>query len=158
MKKLIAIAASLLLLSGCATQPEISVKDYWVKSSEMSVQGGMTAIFGTITNNTDKDVTLVGGATEVANVVEIHEMAMIDGEMKMQKIDGGLVIPAGQSVVLEPGGNHVMLMDLTQAIEAGAEISVTLDLEGANDITLEGVIAKPSEGGDEEYHNEDMGH
>jgi copper(I)-binding protein len=85
-------------------------------------------------------------------------MAMIDGAMKMQKIDGGLVIPAGQSVVLEPGGNHLMLMELTQAIEPGSQISVTLDFEGTEDLTLEGVVGKPAQGGDEEYHTEGMDH
>lgn len=158
MKKLSLLIAAALVLTGCAQTADLTIENYWVKSSEMSVEGGMTAVFGKLTNNTDKDITLVGGSSAAANLVEIHEMAMIDGEMKMQMIEGGLVIPAGQSVVLEPGGNHIMLMDLTSAIEAGSEISVTLDLEGAEDITLEGVVAKPSEGGDEEYHNEDMNH
>lgn len=153
LKRLALLLASVLFLTGCAPQSALTFSDYWVKTSEMSVVGGMTAVFGTLTNNTDQDITLVGGSTAVANVVEIHEMAMIDGEMKMQPIEGGLLIPAGKSVVLEPGGNHIMLMDLTTSIEAGSKISITLLLQGAQDITLDGVVAKPSQGGDEEYHN-----
>ena len=122
----------------------------------MSVQGGMSAVYGTITNNTDKDVTLIGGKTSVAGVVEVHEMAMMDGQMQMQAIEGGLVIPAGQSAVLEPGGNHLMLMMLQSDIVAGQTISVTFDLEGAEDITFNDIIAKPSEGGDESYHEGEM--
>jgi hypothetical protein len=80
-------------------------------------------------------------------------MAMVDGEMVMQPIDGGLVIPAGQSVVLEPGGNHLMLMMLTSDLVAGQEISVTFDFDGADDLTVGGIVAKPAEGGDEEYHS-----
>jgi copper(I)-binding protein len=121
----------------------------------MSMVGGMTAVYGTITNNTDKDIVLVGGSTEVANIVEVHEMAMVGGEMVMQKIQGGLTIPAGQSVSLEPGGNHLMLMDLAKAVMAGDTISVTFDLEGADDITVDGIMAKPAEGGDENYHSEE---
>ena len=158
MKKLALMIAAALVLVGCTQQPEISVEDYWVKSSEMSVAGGMTAVYGTITNNSGRDVVLLGGSTEAAGVVEVHEMTMIDGQMKMQKIDGGLTIPAGKSVVLEPGGNHLMLMELTGAIEPGGQISVTLDFEGTQDVTLEGVVAKPAEGGDEEYHKEGMDH
>ncbi len=158
MKKLGLLLAAALVLTGCTQTPDVTVSDYWVKSSEMSMVEGMTAVYGTITNNSGQDITLLGGSTDVAGVVEVHEMAMIDGAMKMQKIDGGLVIPAGQSVVLEPGGNHLMLMELTQAVEPGSQISVTLDFEGTEDLTLEGVVGKPAQGGDEEYHTEGMGH
>ena len=154
MRKVAIAAASLLLLAGCAPQGGVEITDYWVKSSEMSTVGGMTAVYGTITNNSNEDVVLVGGATEVAGVVEVHEMAMIGGEMKMQEIDGGLVIPAGQSVVLEPGGNHLMLMMLASDVLAGDTIEVLFDFEGAEDLTLTDVVAKPAEGGDEEYHSD----
>lgn len=157
MKKIALLLASVLVLAGCSAKPAVETADLWVKSSEMSMAGGMTAVFGTLTNTTNEDITLVSGSAEVAGVVEIHEMAMIDGEMKMQEIDGGLVIPAGQSVILEPGGNHIMLMELTSAIEAGQEISVTLNFDGADSLTLNGIVAKPSEGGDEEYHQHEEG-
>lgn len=156
MRRIAVLAASALLLSGCAPQGGVEISDYWVKSSDMSTVGGMTAVFGIITNNSGEDVVLVGGATEVAGLVEVHEMAMIDGEMKMQEIDGGLVIPAGQSVVLEPGGNHLMLMELTSDVTAGEMIEVAFDFEGAEDLTLTDVVAKPTEGGDEEYHEGEM--
>ncbi|MGA1717889.1 MAG: copper chaperone PCu(A)C [Aquiluna sp.] len=145
-----------LLLTGCASPGGVVAEDLWVKSSEMSMQGGMTAVYGTLTNNTQQDVVLVGGETEIAGVVEVHEMTMIGGEMKMQEIDGGLTIPAGMSIVLEPGGNHLMLMMLTDDLEAGEEISVTFDFDGAEDITVDGIVAKPAEGGDEDYHSGEM--
>ena len=140
-------------LTGCASSGDVVAEDLWVKSSEMSTRGGMTAVYGTLTNNSSQDVMLVGGATEIAGVVEVHEMSMIGGEMMMQEIDGGLVIPAGKSIVLEPGGNHLMLMMLTDDLEAGEEISVTFDFDGAEDLTIDGIVAKPAEGGDEEYHS-----
>lgn len=159
MKKIALLIASVMLLAGCAAKPAIETADLWVKSSEMSMVGGMTAVFGTITNNSSSDITLTGAEAEVAGLVEIHEMAMINGEMVMQEIDGGLVIPAGKSVSLEPGGNHIMLMELTQAVEAGEEISVTLRFDGADALTINGIVAKPSEGGDEKYHEgEDHNH
>lgn len=145
-----------LLLAGCASQGGVEAADLWVKSSEMSTQGGMTAVYGTLANNSEEDVTLVGGQTGIAQIVEVHEMSMIGGEMKMQEIDGGLVIPAGKSIVLEPGGNHLMLMMLTHDLKAGEEISVTFDFDGAEDLTVDGIVAKPAEGGDEEYHSGEM--
>jgi periplasmic copper chaperone A len=156
MRKLAAVFALVPLLAGCAPAGELEITDYWVKSSEMSTIGGMTAVYGTITNNTSEDVVLVGGATEAAGVVEVHEMSMINGEMKMQEIDGGLVIPAGKSVSLEPGGDHLMLMMLKSDVLAGETIEVLFDFEGAEDITLTDVIGKPAEGGDEEYHSGEM--
>lgn len=152
----LALLITVPLLAGCSQAEPIEVSDIWVKSSEMSTQGGMTAVYGTLTNNSGSDITLVGGMTSVAGVVEVHEMAMVGGEMKMQQIEGGLIIPAGQSIVLEPGGNHLMLMMLTEDITAGEEISVTFDFDGAEDLTVSGVIAKPAEGGDEEYHSGEM--
>ncbi|MEY3624976.1 MAG: hypothetical protein RL696_357 [Actinomycetota bacterium] len=141
MKKIALLLAAALALTGCTAnsqemaKPEIEVTDVWIKSSETSVTGGMTALFGTITNNTDQELVLVGGATEVAGVVEIHEMAMSGGEMVMQAIEGGLVIPAGESATLEPGGNHMMLMDLKKDVVAGDEIAVTFDF-GTVDLTI----------------------
>jgi len=152
----VSLALVVTLLTGCASSPEVTAGDLWIKSSAMSVEGGMTAVYGVIVNNTASDIVLVGGSTTVAGVVEVHEMAMIDGAMKMQKIDGGLVVPAGGSVVLEPGGNHLMLMQLTEEITAGEEVSVTFDFDGAADLTVDGIVAKPAEGGDEEYHSGEM--
>jgi copper(I)-binding protein len=143
-----------LFLTGCASSNDVVAQDLWVKSSEMSTRGGMTAVYGTLTNDSSQDVVLVGGATDIAGVVEVHEMSMIGGEMMMQEIDGGLVIPAGKSIVLEPGGNHLMLMMLTDDLQAGEEISVTFDFDGAEDLTIDGIVAKPAEGGDEEYHSD----
>jgi hypothetical protein len=49
-----------------------------------------------------------------------------------------------------------MLMMLTDDLEAGEEISVTFDFDGAEDLTVDGIVAKPAEGGDEEYHSGEM--
>lgn len=147
---------ALAALAGCTQPgPEVAIIDPWVRASEYSDEiGGMTGMFMEIENNSDQTITLVGGTTELAGFVEIHEMAMVDNEMVMQKLDGGLEIPAGQTAVLEMGGDHVMLMDLTAPIMPGDKVTITLDFEGTDDITLTDLVAKPSEGGDEPYHSE----
>jgi copper(I)-binding protein len=113
----------------------------------------MTGVFATITNNTDADITLTGGSSDIAPMVQVHEVVMADGEMQMREKEGGIVIPAGQSVTLEPGGLHVMLMDLKKAILDGDQITVTLDFEGADSQTLT-LPAKTSASGDETYNPE----
>jgi len=160
MRRIAVILASLLVLAGCApigdSEDDMELGELWVKSSDVSVVGGMSAVYGTLTNNSDKDITLIGGTTSVANIVEVHQMMMMDSEMKMQKIDGGLVIPAGQTVLLEPGGNHLMLMDLVSDVLAGDQITVTFRFDGSADVVVDRMTAKPSVGGDEEYHSTDM--
>lgn len=161
-----ALAISATALTGCAsTTPApattesaseqklaaVAISDGWVRVSEYSDHvGGMTGVFATITNNTDTDVTLIGGSAEIAPMVEVHEVVMSGGEMTMQKKEGGILIAAGESVTLEPGGLHVMLMGLTKAILDGDEVTVTLDFDGAESQTLT-LPAKTSAAGDETY-------
>lgn len=161
LKTITATTAALLLattLAACATDaaPEtklaaIGIDDGWVRVSEYSDhEGGMTGAFATFTNNTDTDVTIVGGSAEIAGMVEVHEVVMIDNEMKMQPKEGGIVIPAGKSLTLEPGGLHIMLMGLKKPILVGDKITMTIDLEGADDLNVTW-DAKTSLAGDEEY-------
>jgi copper(I)-binding protein len=82
----------------------------------------MTGSFMTIANSSDEDITLTGGSSDVAGLIEIHEV--IDGSMV--PMSEGLVIPANGSVKLRMGGYHVMLMELNSELKAGDEVAVTL--------------------------------
>lgn len=158
-KALVALSALTLVsttLTGCAGgsvdgHDELHFSDGWVRVSEYSDHvDGITGAFATIENHTAHDVTLVGGSAEIANMVEVHEVIMMDGEMKMQAKDGGILIKAGESVTLEPGGLHVMLMGLKEAILEGDEVTLTLDFDGYEDQTFTWP-AKASLSGDEKY-------
>ena len=92
----------------------------------------MTGSFMTITNNGDQDLTLVGGASPIAGIVEIHEV--ING--MMVPMANGLVIPAGESVKLRMGGYHVMLLELANEIKAGDEAEVTLRFSDGSEQTI----------------------
>jgi copper(I)-binding protein len=118
----------------------------------------MTGVFMEITNPGTEPITLVGGSSEISSTVEIHEVVMKDDALVMQPKVGGITIQPGETHVLEMGGDHVMLMDLKKAIMAGDLITVSLDLEGAEDVTLEGLVAKTSDGGDEDYNHGEEGH
>lgn len=104
------------------------VGDPWVRATAGTEDTSMTAAFMTIDNTGDEDVTLVGASSEVAGMVEIHEMLMVDGAMAMQAMDAGLVIEAGRGKVLEPGGYHVMLMGVTTELAPGDEVDLALEL------------------------------
>jgi hypothetical protein len=71
------------------------------------------------------DVALIGAASSAAKIVEVHEMSMTAGVMKMRAVEK-LPLPAGKAVDLKPGGYHVMLMDLAQPLKEGDRVPVTL--------------------------------
>ncbi len=79
---------------------------------------------------------LVSGETPVAGRLEIHEMSMSDGVMKMRAIDGGLALAPGQTVKLAPGGYHLMLIDLKAPFKAGDKVPVTLNFEKAGPVAV----------------------
>jgi copper(I)-binding protein len=62
----------------------------------------------------------------VANVVELHTHIHDEGVMRMRKIEQ-IELPAGATTLLEPGGLHVMLIDLKQPLQDGSRIDLTLE-------------------------------
>ncbi|WP_447644013.1 copper chaperone PCu(A)C [Nocardioides zeae] len=158
-------AALALLLSACGSGSEgssgsaanpaaglpgdrgVSVTDPWIKATD----DDMTAMFGTIVNDTDADITVVGASSDAAGTVELHEVVTGEGgAMVMQPKEGGFTVPAGGSHELTAGGDHVMLMGLTAPLEAGQDVAVTLELADGSGLEVSAVV-KPYTGADEEY-------
>ncbi|TDC63986.1 copper chaperone PCu(A)C [Micromonospora sp. KC207] len=132
-------------VSASAAASVLTVRDPWVKAADK----GMTAAFGTLVNDGDADVTITGAATDVSPM-ELHEMAVKDGRMVMQAKLGGIVVRAKSSHVLEPGGEHLMLMNLRQPVRAGDELSFTLTFaDGRTQMFT--AVAKPFTGAQESY-------
>jgi copper(I)-binding protein len=96
----------------------------------------MGAAYLTITNNGDDADRLVSAETGMAGVVEIHEVKMSGGVMQMSPLADGLEIPAGETVTLEPGGYHMMLIGLTESLLAGEEYTLVLTFEKAGEVEL----------------------
>ncbi|SFJ53558.1 copper chaperone PCu(A)C [Jannaschia pohangensis] len=94
--------------------------------------------FVTIVNHGETDDTLVSASIEgpLAERVELHEMTMNEGVMTMSEVAGGIAIPAGETVILAPGGLHLMLMGLTEPLTAGDTHLVTLTFAEAGDVTI----------------------
>jgi periplasmic copper chaperone A len=92
--------------------------------------------FMSIGNAGDEDDRLVAVASPAAGRVEIHEMAMEGDVMRMRELEDGLPVPAGETVVLEPGGHHIMFMDLREPLVEGENVDVTLSFENAGEVTV----------------------
>ena len=124
------IIAMLLVLSGAALHAQtVEVKDAWVRTAVPGQRG--TGAFMNITAK--EGAKLVGVSSPVAGVAEVHEMKMDNDIMRMRAVPA-LDLPAGKTVALMPGGYHVMLMELKQALPAGSSVPLTLvfrDSKGA---------------------------
>jgi periplasmic copper chaperone A len=118
---------ALALLSAPLYAQEVSIKDAWIRGT---VQGqNATGAFMEITGKSN--ARLVGAASPVARNVEVHNMTIENGVMKMFPVDG-VDLPAGKPVKLAPGGYHVMLMELQKPLNAGDKVPLKLTFELAN--------------------------
>lgn len=129
----------------------LTITDPWVKAAD----SGMTAAFGTLMNDGDTDVRIVSASTPVSSSTELHEMATNEaGEMVMRPKDGGFVIPAGGTHELAPGGDHLMIMDVTTAVKPGDDVIVTLTAEDGSTLDFT-APARSFSGGNETYEGGD---
>ena len=87
-----------------------------------------------------RDVRLTGARSPVAGVVEVHEMKIDNGIMRMRPV-GDLSITAGQSIELKSGGYHLMMMDLKRQLKAGETVALTLEFK-AQDGSVSEVVVK----------------
>ena len=142
---------SLTALTACASSASddggITITDPWVKA----VDEGMTAAFGEITNDTDEALVLVSASTAASPMIELHETVADDaGTAMMQEKDGGFTIEPGDTLTLEPGGIHIMLMGVEDPIAAGDEVDFTLTFEDGSTVDFT-ATAKEFSGANEEY-------
>lgn len=121
IKLLLALGA---LALATAANAQVEAKNVWARATV----SGQTATGAFMTLTAKEPVRLVGAASPVASVVEIHEMAMEGNVMRMRAVEA-LDLAAGKPVELKPGGYHVMLMDLNRTLKAGEKIAVELRFE-----------------------------
>ena len=118
------LSLSVLVLSFAASA-QVTVKDAWVRATV--AQQKATGAFMQLLSA--QDAQLISAQSPVAGVVEVHEMRMDGGVMKMRAVPK-LALPAGKAVDLKLGSYHVMLMDLKGQIKDGDTVPVTLVGEG----------------------------
>ncbi len=90
---------------------------------------------------------LVAMSSSFARDVQVHEVKTEDGMMQMSELTSGLPLPAGETVRLAPGGNHIMLFGATRPLVAGSGIALTLTFEHAGAHTVAFRIAQPGTDG-----------
>ena len=115
-------------------EPGLSVRHAWTRESMMVDLAG--AAYMVIHNSMDEDDALLGVSSPAAGVVEIHESSMdADGAMAMMHVEE-IPLPAHADAVLEPGGYHIMLIDLVEPLTEGTEIELVLEFATAEPQTV----------------------
>ncbi|MEI4260225.1 copper chaperone PCu(A)C [Roseovarius sp. D0-M9] len=129
------IAASAVLIAAVpALADDIVVEDAYARSASPTARTG--AIFMQITNE-GADDRLIGAASPAAELVQLHaHLASGDGVMQMKHASESFDLPANDTLSLERGSNHVMLMGLTAPLVQDATVPVTLTFEEARDLTF----------------------
>lgn len=133
----VALAAMLVVgVTACGDDDGgITVEGVWARTSPKVATNG--AAYMKIT--TPVDDALVGAtvSSDIADHAEVHEMIMgSDGEMAMQQTQR-IAINAGETLSLQPGGYHVMFIDLAAPFELGQTFDLTLEFESGDTVTVE---------------------
>ncbi len=121
---LISILAGQLLITPVWAQ-NVTVNNAWVRGTVV----GQTVSGAFMDLTSAENAILVGAASPAAGMVELHEMSMDNGVMKMRAL-AKLDLPAGQTVSLKPGSYHIMLMELKQPLKKGDVLPLTLKFAG----------------------------
>lgn len=150
--RLLALTPLLAILAACDSsgpretpgEPDgavapVQVAEAWCRPSPNAARVG--ACYLTLTAAGDD--RLIAVSSPAAATVEIHDMTLEDGVMRMSEMEAGLPLPAGDAQVLAPGGRHLMLMGLVEPLAEGASVSLTLRFDTAHEQTVEATVRQP---------------
>ena len=161
--KALAAALGVLAILGTAVPAQaheektgdITIVHPW---SRPAAQGHNGVIYLEIRNGGAADDRLIAVDTPLAKRVELHRSTMEEGVHRMEKVES-IVVPAGGTVTLAPGGLHVMLIGLKFMLMAEETIPVSFTFEHAGDITT-GVSVEAPGGSDDDHggHDDHSGH
>lgn len=118
----------------------ITVSDAWARASAGPARAG--GAFLTVTNAGAEADALVSAAADVSEKVELHTHIKDGDVMKMRQVEK-IDLPAGETVVLQPGGLHVMFMGLKAPLKEGESFPLTLTFEKAGETTVTVQVKAP---------------
>lgn len=155
-----AILAASLLICTLAAAPlfahefnmgPLTITHPWARPTPPGLT--VTAVYFEVKNNGNKADKLIGYSSTVAGRTELHETRM-DGAMARMRPVQSVTIPASGSIKAEPGGLHLMLLDLKQTLAVGQRVPITLKFERAGDVRVEAVVedAKKRASEDHSHH------
>ena len=142
-------ASSSASAGASASSGTLKIEGAWVKASK----GGMTGVFGKITNSGDKPVKITSASSTATDTVQLHTTTKgSDGGTKMEQVHEFTIEP-GATLELKPGGDHIMLMDMGCSLAAGGATTVTVKTEDGASLEFK-PVARDYQGAKEEYKGE----
>ncbi|MGY8677027.1 copper chaperone PCu(A)C [Bradyrhizobium sp. UFLA05-153] len=140
LSRILALAAlSALAFAAPGRADDVKAGDLVITQAWSRATPGGAKVAGgylTIENKGSAPDKLVGVSAEIAGKIEVHEMAMDNGVMKMRPLDKGLAIEPGKTVKLAPGGYHLMMQELKGPLKQGDRVPVTLQFEKAGKVAI----------------------
>lgn len=151
VKRILAVIFALALsLSACTTEEGITVHNAWMRPT---AQGENGAVYFILSNHSSEADELVGVSSNLADTIEIHESSMAEGTDVMQMSQVFSVpLERGAEVTFEPGGLHVMLVNIKREVKVGEDVEVTLHFKNHEDIPVNVSVAEFAPTGDEHSH------
>ncbi len=146
-------ALSLALVTLPALADALSIEQAQVRAVPPGSE--TSAAFMTLHNAGDEAVALVSASSSAAEVVELHDHTDVDGVMQMRQVDH-ILVPAGGSAALAPGGLHMMLIKLTSPLVEGEPVELTLTFDNGESQVIEAPVSRISL--DAEDHGHDHSH
>jgi copper(I)-binding protein len=144
------LLALLVPLAACGADPagapeaasdELTIRDAMTVAAPA---GGTGGAFMTVVGGPEAD-TLVAARFAGAERVEVHEgFETAAGLRRMREVEGGIPVPAGAAVRLQPGGYHIMLMGLTAPLAVADTVTVEVEMARAGTVPVR-VAVRPVE-------------
>lgn len=119
-------------MSGLA-QAQMMIQDAYVRATPPNAQN--SAAFLQLMNHSNEAVSLVAASSDVAKKVELHNHIMADGMMKMRQVES-IEVGAMETVSLQPGGLHIMLMGINAPLKEGQEVAFTLTFASGETVSF----------------------
>jgi copper(I)-binding protein len=153
-----AIALAAAGLAGCkqsAEQPEVEASEaapeapagIAVSNGRLvlpAVGGNPGAVYFDVANNGGADTAIAGASVEGAGSAMLHTTVQSGGMASMQHMDS-VPVAKGATVSFSPGGNHVMAMDLSDTLKAGASTEVTLTFADGDKVSFPAQVRAPGD-------------
>ena len=150
----LAAGALSLGLLGSAFAAGIQVTDAWIRWLPANLPAGG---YAKVTNDTDKEIKLVGASSPKYGMVMRHQTVNKNGMSNMVHVDAIAIAPH-KSMAFTPGDYHIMLMQPKPGIEPGQKVPVTLKFSDGQTVTAEFEVRKPTASGPGDMKGMDMDH
>ncbi len=146
------LVAGLLVIpaTALAGPGELEITGAWIRA--LPPTQSTTAAYLTLHNRGTQPATVQAASAEGAGRLEIHTTREVDGLMRMQPLST-LEVPAGGSVALEPGGTHLMLLELERMPAPGETRQLCLQPVGDEPLCVSAAVRKDADGGDHHHHH-----